>query len=1139
MKKTLLIDFFRSVKGTLSRFLSILVMVALGVGFYTGLKAVSPDMVSAAGAFYTARRLADIVLISTIGFDEADAAAVREIPGVASVTAQLAADGLLYDAEGAPLQSLTGTAYVLRVFGYDFAEPPPLNTLRLVTGRMPQDAGECVVTEREAQANPDIYSIGKDLILRGDGEDLLTVLQTETYRIVGTVESADFLSAELGASQAGAGELSGYIYIPKEAFLRTDAVYLLASAEGAAAYTAYTEEYNAVVAEVMERIEASSGNLVKARAARLEAEYKPLLSAGWEELPLKRKEAEAGLAQAREDLKGLKQAIADGPAEYKAQETAARAELEAKKQELADGTRLYKEKKAEYDKGKAAYDAAQKEIAAFLKEHPEPESELAMAKEEYQKGAAALEKASSALTLAKNALKVARAALSSGLPEKINSAVTLLKQYFPIGDMPLTLEEAKEKITAAETSLAEKEADLTAQQKALADAQKQIEEAESKLAQYAEFQTAGEQLAAAEAELKAAAAQLEQAPALLAEAEAELERKLAEARQQLAQLQTLALTADSRYANKEKEIRDRLAAAERELVRGENLIKSLPTAKWQVSSRDAFAGYANYGDTAVNMEAFALVFPVIFFLIAALVSLTTMTRMVEDERGQQGVLKACGYAAPAIGAKYLLYALSAAALGSLLGAVLGFSAIPPAIFRAYQLLYLIPEMEVHFYSGYALTALGAAVLSTVGAVVFSVLRALRERPASLMRPKAPKAGKAVFLESFPVIWRNLGFSGKVTVRNLLRSKKRFMMTFAGVAGCTALLLTGFGIGASIRTMLDEQFGEDGIMRFDGQALLAGQPEGVDFTVPALPEGITETLPIYMQNLDISSAEHPRTMEATLIVPERTDNLRSFIALDDDKTGAMLSFKGEGVYIDGKTAEVLKLSVGDSLRIAWGGSALEIPVTSISRNYVYHYIYMTREAFAAASGSSAAAPNCLLLKLEAAHREDGESKAALSRSLTDTAEISAVVWNSTVIAEVRGMANMLSGVVMAVFTVSAGLLAFVVLYNLNNINIYERLRELATIKVLGFTDGEADMYIWRENIILTLLGIGAGLLFGVPLHGFVIRSAEIESMMFVRTLAPVNFALAAAVAAGFAVFVNALAHRRIKGIDMVGALKSVE
>ncbi|MDR1465582.1 MAG: hypothetical protein LBJ11_09850 [Oscillospiraceae bacterium] len=1151
MTKALLRDTLRAIRKTFSRFISIVIIVALGVGFYAGLKAVSPNMKGTADAFYHQLHMADIVLTSTVGFDLEDVRRVQEESGVSYVTPSRYIDGLLYK-DGVLEQSMSGTAYVLRIIGYDFntlegSGSDRLNQLTLVDGRRPYAPNECVVSVYESRNDPLHYTIGSVLTLQGDHEDLLDAVKFTEYTIVGTVYTPEFVSMELGASQAGGGELSGYIYVPDDDFQWDYYTTLYVGVTGAGESEAYTPEYEAKVRQVQERLDQISLPIVQARAERLRETIGPQLEEGKAELEVKRKEAEEKLAQAREDLRKLKDGVANGTPEYERQKAEAEKKIEAAKKELEQGRIDYDKNWKEYEANLAKYN----EGLAEAEKHPNAQAEYDEAKNKLDIAESNLDAAKYMIVGARSALKVANNALTSENEERIKNAMDILSAYVPIGE-DHSLEGLRAQVAEGEAKLAEQEAAYEEGKKEMDAKKAELAKVEPLIKQLEELGKAGEQLQKARDQLMAAKQKIDNGPAEIEAAEARLAEELQKAQKDMAYYQDLASHADEDYAKAEADAKQQIADAERTIRRGENLLLSLPNAQWLLSDRDEFAGYTNYGQTADNMKSFALVFPVLFFLIAALVSLTTMTRMVEDERMQLGVLKAAGYSAGAIAFKYLFYAFTAGFLGSVLGMALGFTLIPIAIFQAYSILYLIPSMTPAFYLGTAATGLGAAILSTVGAVVFSVLRSLRLRPAQLLRPKAPKAGKRVFLERIPPLWAGLSFSNKVTVRNLLRNKKRFFMTFAGIMGCTALLLTGFGIGNSIGTMLGKQFGADSIMMFDGQALLTApiQRGNTDaMKVFDQPGRIAASLPVYMKNMYAETEAFGRQLKITLAVPANAQTVQDFVQLKDPKSGQALKFDSRGIFIGAKTAELMNLSVGDEITIQAGSVRAKIPVAGITQNYVYHYAYLAPEAYEHFFGVEATQFNAVLIKLTPelavydgardAVNAAKEARTQLSRDLTDEAEVIAVVYNASIIDKVGSMIDIMSSVIVSVFTIAAGALAFVVLYNLNNINIYERIRELATIKVLGFYDLEASMYIYRENLIITILGIVCGLALGIPIHGFVIRTAEIESMMFVRTLAPMNYVWSALITVVFAVGINALMHKKIKDISMVESLKSVE
>jgi len=1148
MTTALFRDTLRAIRRTFSRYISIVIIVALGVGFFAGLKAVSPDMKQAAVDFYQKHNLADVVIHSTAGFDEQDKDAVLALPGVESATLSRSIDGILYsmnpEKAGDPEPSVTGTAYVIRVIGYDFEENAAgsgrLNRLSLIEGRFPERANECVVSAYENRSDDEHYKLDQVINVKGDHEDLLDTVQSEYYQVVGIVDTPEFVSMELGASQAGGGELSGYIYIPDTAFKLDHYTTMYIGAEGASRHGAYTKEYNSAIRPIMETLEAAGKTIVQQRAGRIRDAYEPQIEQGKADLEKAKTEGLAELEQAKKDIKELQEGVLKGPEDIKK----AKADVAQAEKDLENGRIEYNKKHAEYNKNLAEYEAAIGQVedaSGKLLEYENGKSRLERAENSY-------EIAKLAVSAGQSAIRVGKSAVASGDPKRIESALAIMGQYIPMTDNDYTVEGLQSRIDEAEVDLAKQEEELAAAEAELEKGRQELKAAEKDLSKLREFEAAGKQLNAAKAQLDAAWNKLESAPGKITQAH----KDIADAERRLASGKSTAETADEDIARAEREYEQKVADAERKIRRSENQMAALANAQWIINDRDGFAGYTNYGETSDSMEQFAVVFPVLFFLVAALVSLTTMTRMVEDERMQIGVLKASGYSGLAIAFKYLFYAATAGIAGSLIGLVIGFTFIPFAIFTAYQILYLIPTMRPGFFLGTSVLGIAAALVSTVGAVIFSITLALRNCPAQLMRPKAPKAGRRVFLEWFPFIWNRLNFNGKVTVRNLMRNKKRFIMTFAGIVGCTALLLTGFGIGNSVGTMLDKQFGHESIQRFDAQVLLqadihVGDTEALK--VFEQPGRIQSAMPVFMRKMYASTPSFGRQLDVTLAVMGKMNMVHEFIYLADEKTGEVKQFSDEGAFINGKTAELMGLKVGDNITVQSGPMRAEIPVAAIVRNYVYHYVYLSPACYEKYFNVERTAFNIVMLKLEPelnrstgsgkAIKEAKEKRTQLGRDLSDSAEVITVAFNQNVIDSIGAMLNIMRSVIVAVFTAASGALAFVVLYNLNNINIYERIRELATIKVLGFYDKEADMFIYRENIIISILGLFGGLALGVPIHGYVIRAAEIESMMFVRTLAPSNYIFAAAITVVFAVAINAMMHKKIKEINMVEALKSVE
>ena len=1137
MTRALFRDTLRSMRRTISRFISIVIIVALGVGFFTGLRAVSPGMRAAAEDFFSELRLADIVIQSTVGFDEHDRLALLELPGVESVTLSRFVDGILFDPpeegsnEPRMAHGMTGAPYVIRVIGHDFSDDR-LNTLRLVGGRWPENENEAVVSEYAHNMEPERFIINQRILVRGDHENLLDTVRNATgveervdggvvYTIVGVVNTPEFVSMELGASEVGGGELSGYIYIPNRAFHRPYYTTLLIGVLGARELAPYTAEYDYLVRRVRETVEEEAARIIRQRTDRIGPQLQ-------EEIENGRAELEA----AREALEELAQQIADNPAQLEAEREALFNETSQERYDRLHAE--FHERLAEYDEAHARYmqaHARRQAIPYTREDYLHARNRMVVAQESW-------EMADMGLQVGRAAIETAEAILESGDPARMANAIGILSIYFPMAPGEATVE-------GVQGMLDEARIDMAIQEEHLERARVELEVQRAELASFGPYLRELEAYEAARREML------------------EAEEQMLEAQHALLHFEDMEEVWHWEFDQAERDLQfalqqqafgqQRMANSERLLRQAENLLATLPYAQWVTNNRDHFPGYTNFGDTADSMQQFAIAFPILFFLVASLVSFSTMTRMVKDDRKQMGMLKAAGYSAASIAVKYIFYAVAAGLLGTILGTVIGFLFIPQGIFAGYQILYLIPTMPIGFFPMEALIGLAAALVSTVGAVLASVVVNVRNHPSVLMRPKAPRAGKRVLLERVPFIWNNMGFKGKVTTRNLMRNKMRALMTFTGIMACTSLLVVGFGIGNSLGTMLERQFGPESIMRFDAQANLqvpmrAGDTAQLEVFQRHMPQEIDSILPAFIQQLYVGAEDFDRQIPARLAVPENAEAFYDFIYLRDNSTGEPLELTNDGAIINGKLAEIMGLQVGDTITLHWGLQQADMRVASITYNYIYHWIYVSPQYFEQAFGMECEF-NLVLLNLVPSLRVAGLSgddlgrtmtaRTALARDLTDTVEVMAVAFNQTIIDSVGEQLRVMRDVVMVVFVAAAGALAFVVLYNLNIINIYERMRELATIKVLGFGDLQTDMFIYRENIILSVLGIVAGLALGAPIFGYIIQQGEIESMMFVRTLVPWVFVAAGIVTLVFAVGINWVMHYRIKGIDMVEALKSVE
>ncbi|EET59718.1 efflux ABC transporter, permease protein [Marvinbryantia formatexigens DSM 14469] len=681
------------------------------------------------------------------------------------------------------------------------------------------------------------------------------------------------------------------------------------------------------------------------------------------------------------------------------------------------------------------------------------------------------------------------------------------------------LKSARRQLADGRAQIASAKQTIAANEQTLIDSQAQIEDGERQLAD------GRQQIADAEKEIEDAKQELEDGKKEIADAE----KELADGEQELAD-------GKKEYEDGKKEFEEEIADAEQKIADAEEEIADIKTPEWTVSDRGDLPDNIGYGENADRMRNLGQVFPVLFFLVAALISLTTMTRMVEEERTQIGTLKALGYSKMAIAAKYLSYALIATLGGSVLGILLGEKFLPYVIVTAYRIMYQhMSNIVLPYNMKYALIATGAALFSTMFATLAACYRTLADTPAVLMRPPAPKEGKRVLLEKIPFLWKHLSFSWKSTVRNLFRYKKRFFMTIFGIGGCMALMIVGYGLRDSIMDIANLQYRE--LQIYDGMVILdTDEPEEEQ---EALETAVAQDTRVEdytraMMRKDIVRIGE-KNWDLYLMVPEDIESFQQFVNFRDRNTGEEYELTDEGAIITEKIATELNLKAGDTVAIENDDyGTVEVPVAAVTENYLSHYIYISPALYEKCYGEEPQYDQILFRSVE----KDTETITQMGEDFMTYKAALSISYTETLMEQVTNMLSALDSVIV-VLIISAGLLAFVVLYNLNNININERKRELATIKVLGFYDGEVDAYVYRENVLLTLIGIFVGVGLGIVLHRFVIVTVEVDYCMFGRNINLPSFLVSAAFTVVFSAFVNFIMHFKLKKIDMVESLKSVE
>ncbi|MCD8384346.1 MAG: FtsX-like permease family protein [Clostridiales bacterium] len=906
-------------------------------------------------------------------------------------------------------------------------------------------------------------------------------------------------------------------------------------------------------------------------------------------------DGEAAYADGLEQYQAGKAAYEESLAEYEAGETAyaeGLAEYEAGETAYADGLAQYEAGEAAYADGFAQYEAGETAYADGLAQYEAGLAEYEAGLEQYQAGVAQYEAAAAALEQQRQSLiesgysdeeadalladaqaelestwavlESTRATLEESKATLDSTAATLEASRTQLDETKATLEasrtqldETKATLEASRTQLDEAKATLEATRSQLADAKSQLDAAARELADsWAILESSRAELDAARATLKSSRSQLDEAKSELADARQELddgwaeyydgldeiadaEQEVSDGESELADAYVELTDGESEYADGLQEYEDAKAEADEELADARQEIEDaqaevddIDTAEWYILDRTDNTGFASYEQDAERMGNLATLFPTVFFLVAALVCLTTMTRMVDEQRVQIGGLKALGYSNGDIARKYVGYGLIASLTGSVIGLILGGIGIPWVIVSCWKIMYDYPGVVLTFSWPTALGCVAAAVGCCTLAVLASALAALRATPASLMRPKTPQAGKRVWLEHIPFIWKRLSFSYKVTVRNLFRYKKRLCMTVIGIAGCTGLIITGFGLRDSIMDILSLQY--DNVSPYSailylGSDLTEDEEQELADAL-ADEEELDGYTYVYLNTVTLESDTY--SLSGNILAVEDPADLEGFWDFHDRLTQEPVEMQSDGALVSEKTATLLGLEVGDAITVVNGDDRGKVTVTGIVENYVQHYVYLTKDAYEEAFGQRLEDAEVLLT-----YGDDADWEGMGSRLL----ELDSVAGIYYMTDARETVANQLNGVYPAVIIIICGaaVLAFVVLYNLSSINITERQRELATLRVLGFRDKEMRDYVFRENIILTLIGIAFGLVLGKAFHSYLITTVEVEMVMFGRTAQPMSYVLSVAMTLLFALLVNWVAGRRLAKIDMVESLKTVE
>ena len=1088
----------REISSSLGRYLAIFAIIALGAGLFVGLRLSRPDFLETYNNYTHETNFYDFRLVSTLGLTDDDLAEVKKLDGVKLAEGAVGADFLFNTADEDNLIMMAQSI------------PENVNQIKLKAGRMPEKANECL-------ADPDMYSkddIGSTIKLSKDNsEQTFDTFAYDEYTIVGLADSVLYINMERGSSTLGNGSVKGYIYIPMDGFSTdyyTD-IYVCVDSEGyvySDEYEQSTQKYvdglekfmseravirrDAIIDDAMSQLDDAKKQYEdgKTQYDAAKADY----DAGYAEYTKKKSDTEAQLEQARKEIENAESMMGNSSVIDQKQ-----AELDAAKAELDKGQAEYERGLQQFNaKAKLAYGAVDEQIAYYENRISDKQNDIAAQNAEIESLNAQLAEA-----------QANGDSLKARLIEwKIKTANDRISRD------NADIERYNERLEVHRQKRAEVDAELEPYRKQLEDAKAQLDSGYAQIAAgQAELDAAREMISSGGAQLEAAKKQYEQGKAEAERGFAEAEKELASGKAQL----------DAAKAELDK------GAAE--LDSAEKQIKNINHADTYVLDRDTNAGYVCFESDTNVVQSVASVFPVFFFLVAALVCLTTMTRMIADQRTQIGIMKALGYSSGAIIGKYMFYSGSATVFGCIFGIAAGSFAFPAVVWFGYGLIYNLSGLTFTMNWPLALGITAANLLVTLLVTWYCCAKELKCAPADLIRPKAPEAGKRILLERIPTVWNDMSFMQKVSARNIMRYKKRIFMMLLGIGGCTALVLTALGLNDTIQNVVTRQY--DDIILYDYEITMAYDmnEEEQEIFFRDAGDDIKDAVFLYRGLAEVSGSDAIKS--ATLTV---TDGKKLCKYIDLSYDGEPIDYPGRGeAAINYNLARQLGgIEVGDEIKLTTSEKKeLTVTVSALFDNYVDSFVFISPETCEEQLG---AVPE---YKSALANAPDGADVNRCAEALTHDVDGVRGVTLSTDIKE--RMSSMMDGllVVVAAIILCAGLLAFIVLYNLTNINISERIREIATLKVLGFYPNEAAHYVFRENLILTGAGAVFGLGLGVALHAFVMNAIKVDMMYFKPHISFLSFAVSIVITFVFAVIVNAIMRRRIDNIDMAGALKSIE
>jgi len=1120
----------RSVKNSLARFIAIFAIIALGVGFFSGLKLSMPSFVKTGNEFVKDYALYDFRLISTIGFTEDDIKAMTGIEGVRAIKGAVYYDVMMFnDVETTRLDTVRFHSIT-----------DGINVPKLIEGRMPERPDEVVVDEYRLSSE----WLGRKLLVAPDNsESTKDALAYDEYTIVGLVRSPYYMNFQRSNTDVGSGSINYYVYGPEEGF--DFEYYSEVFVKYQSDYEIYSDEYEAFADTAQKTLEERLEQVIGDRFDDL-------------------------LQDAYSDIYDARDEVNDKRAEGAAELDDAWAEICDARQELTDGKQELEDAWEELLEGRQKLDDSAAQLSDAQRQLEWAESQIASGRERLEAGQREIDANRAALESARNELNNNLEAVNAGIAQATQTKSSLESDLVNVNATIAELSENLESLIAmrdagadVDEQIAEVQAGLDSASQGKTQIEAGIAECESTIVT---LNASLVQINAGMEELNSNAAQIDAAQATADASRRELEASVRQYESGLAEY-TRGMSAYSsgeaeyndgleeynryveeyndglkqyydglrEYFSGVDEFGNKMCDAARQLEYGFREIDRVKKPETYALGRDTNVGYVSFDNDSSIVDGIASVFPVFFFALAALVCSTTMSRMIGDERTQIGIMRALGYSDMAIVMKYVIYSGSASVSGCCIGYAAGTKVFPYVIWEVYRMMYGFSDISFQGSVWIFLLSLAVSVICSIGVTVATCLSELNGMPADLIRPKAPTPGKRILLEKIPAIWSHLMFLHKVSFRNVFRFKKRMWMMIIGIAGCTSLLLTGFGLRDSINGIVDQHYDE--VMTYDLSIVFDGESE------KNIREAFDETkkelnADCVMSLVEIKSMQHQSPdmiRDVSLIISDDPDVTECIRSLDND-TGALMPWPEDGtIAISSKLALRNNLKAGDNITLTYddGAKSLTCRISYVFENYIFHYALISGTTFKELTGERFVPDQALI-------RSDNKeiSMSTFARTINDYCNVK--LWSLT-----QGMREsfdetikQLNAVVILVIACAAAL-AFIVMFNLNNINITERIREIATLKVMGFNRLETGSYVFRENIILVLIGFVFGIPLGIALHSFVIRQIEMDTVTFIPKLLPLSYLLSVVFVVIFTVIVDLIMRIRIEKIDMAESLKSVE